>query len=91
MGACASTGGVFDTYCVVQGIDRFIPVDIYVPGCPPRPEQLIQAIIDLQDRIQHEGTVAGYEFNVASRQQPKRALLELPILGQTPDLVRPVK
>ena len=52
MGACASTGGVFDTYAVVQGIDRFIPVDMYVPGCPPRPEQLIQAIIDLQDKIQ---------------------------------------
>ena len=47
MGACASTGGVFDTYCVVQGIDRFMPVDMYVPGCPPRPEQLIQSIIDL--------------------------------------------
>ena len=57
MGACASTGGVFDTYCVVQGIDRFIPVDMYVPGCPPRPEQLIQAIIDLQDKIQREGTI----------------------------------
>ena len=59
MGACASTGGVFDTYCVVQGIDRFIPVDMYVPGCPPRPEQLIQAIIDLQDKIQREGTIGG--------------------------------
>ena len=63
-GGLRSTGGVFDTYSVVQGIDRFIPVDMYVPGCPPRPEQLIQSIIDLQDKIQREGTITGKEFNI---------------------------
>ena len=51
MGACSSSGGIFDTYSVLQGIDEIMPVDVYVPGCPPIPEGLIHAIIHLQDKI----------------------------------------
>ena len=75
MGACACTGGVFDTYAVVQGVDRFIPVDMYVPGCPPRPEQLIRSIMDLQDKVRNTGTVLGSEFKERTAYEGPGALV----------------
>jgi len=78
MGACASSGGVFDTYAVVQGVDRFIPVDIYVPGCPPRPEQLLQSIIDLQDMIKKTGTIMGKEFKARNHLEGPAQVAEQP-------------
>jgi NADH-quinone oxidoreductase subunit B len=54
VGACASSGGIFDTYSVLQGIDQVIPVDVYVPGCPPRPEAIIDGVLKIQDLVQDE-------------------------------------
>ena len=82
MGACASTGGVFDTYAVVQGIDQFIPVDVYVPGCPPRPETLIEGVMAIQRIID--------EDNIPRDPDGKRRPLNLVVEPNTAPRPQPV-
>jgi len=77
MGACASTGGVFDTYAVVQGIDQFLPVDVYIPGCPPRPETVHEAIMAIQRIVREDGVKSSKQ-----RGQGLRLVIEPPQMVQ---------
>jgi NADH-quinone oxidoreductase subunit B len=70
MGVCASSGGMFNNYAIVQGVDHIVPVDMYLPGCPPRPEMLIDAILRLHDKIMHEPLGERRRKALAEKESP---------------------
>ncbi|MDP9800557.1 NADH-quinone oxidoreductase subunit B [Arcanobacterium wilhelmae] len=78
MGVCASTGGMFNNYSVVQGIDHIVPVDVYLPGCPPRPEMLINAIFELRNGV-IEGAPIGEHRKRVARAAEEAALKAMPL------------
>jgi NADH-quinone oxidoreductase subunit B len=86
MGVCASSGGMFNNYAIVQGVDHIVPVDIYLPGCPPRPEMLLDAIVKLHDRIQNMKLGVDREREVTELEEAR--LRRLPL---EPSLTQPAQ
>jgi NADH-quinone oxidoreductase subunit B len=101
MGVCASSGGMFNNYAIVQGVDHVVPVDVYLPGCPPRPEMLLDAIVKLHDKIQNMKLGVNREAEIEELEQARLRRLPLaqsaravpgvpgadrPVLGQRPGL-----
>ena len=79
MGVCASSGGMFNNYAIVQGVDHIVPVDIYLPGCPPRPEMLLDAIVKLHDKIQNMKLGANRRRQITDREQARLRRLPLAV------------
>jgi NADH-quinone oxidoreductase subunit B len=77
MGVCASSGGMFNNYAIVQGVDHIVPVDIYLPGCPPRPEMLLDAILKLHDKIQNTKLGAHRREEIQKLDDTRRRSLPL--------------
>jgi NADH-quinone oxidoreductase subunit B len=77
MGVCASSGGMFNNYAIVQGVDHIIPVDIYLPGCPPRPEMLIDAILKMREKV----LAAPLGPNGRKMLEERRAKGDVPVVG----------
>jgi NADH-quinone oxidoreductase subunit B len=81
MGVCASSGGMFNNYAIVQGVDHIVPVDIYLPGCPPRPEMLLDSIVKLHDKIQNMKLGVNRERQIEELEQAR--LRRLPLVSTT--------
>ena len=80
MGACSSSGGMFNNYAIVQGVDHIVPVDVYLPGCPPRPEMLIDAILEIHDKIQKTKLGVHREREIVALEE--QALVATPTILQ---------
>jgi len=88
MGVCASSGGMFNNYAIVQGVDHLVPVDIYLPGCPPRPEMLLDAIVKLHDKIQNMKLGPNREAEIEELEQARLQRLPLAVQAGGRDFAR---
>jgi NADH-quinone oxidoreductase subunit B len=86
MGVCASSGGMFNNYAIVQGVDHIVPVDIYLPGCPPRPEMLLDAIVKLHDKIQNMKLGANRVAEIEELEQARLRRLPLTLAAGQPGI-----